>query len=162
MAEQSKAEHGEGELRALLSAPAVGVPQHANAEVRQTFADRRAAQREAYGQFVADHEIYWPGTSTLVFTTGQQVPMEHVEKWDLETNGMVHRVASPALARAGKRFAAKDGGQVVGGDGNPDVPAEHLPVTTTPPAPSGEQAAADDEGGTTESKRRSGSASNKK
>jgi hypothetical protein len=158
---EQKAEHGEGELRALLSAPAVGVPQHAPAAVRQSFMERRAAQREAYGQFVADAEIYWPGTSTLVFTTGQQVPMEHVEKWDLEANGMVHRVASPALARAGKRFSAKDGGQVVGGDGNPDVPADELPVTTTPPAPS-VLPAEEDEGGTTESKRRASSASNKK
>jgi|ERR1041384_6506533 hypothetical protein len=147
VAEQSSTQHGEEELRALLSAPAVGVPQHADEKTRETHQNRRMDQREAYGQFVADGEIYWPGTGILVFTEGMQVPVEHVEKWLLEEAGMVHRVASPRLARAGARFPADKGGQVTGGDGNADVPVVPQP-TTTPPAPSGEQAAKDDEGGT--------------
>lgn len=147
MAEQSKTQHGEDELRALLSAPAVGVPQHATAEERETHHDRRMAQREAYGQFVADCPIYWPGTGILVFTEGQSVPVEHVEKWDLELAGAVHRIADVRLARAGRRFPASEGGQITGGDGNHDVVVEPEP-TVVMPAPSGEQAAKDDEGGT--------------
>lgn len=154
MAEQSTTEqYGENELRALLSGPAVGVPQHADEETRKTFTDRRMGQREAYGQFVADGPIYWPGTGILVFAEGQQVPVEHVEKWMLEDAGMVHRVASPMLARAGRRFPASKGGQVTGGDGAGDVAVMPVP-TTTPPAPSGEEAAAADEGGTKDTKQR--------
>jgi hypothetical protein len=136
-------------LRALVSGPAVGVPQHADEQTRKTFQDRRMGQREAYGQFVADGDIYWPGTGTLVFTQGMAVPMEHVEKWLLEEAGLVHRVASPRLAAAGRRFPANEGGQVTGGDGDGSNELMVNPPTT-PPAPSGEQAAADDEAGTTE------------
>lgn len=140
-------------LRALVSGPAVGVPHHADEQTRETFTERRMLQREAYGQFVADGPIYWPGTGILVFTEGMPVPVEHVEKWLLEEAGMVHRVASPRLARAGARFPADKGGQVTGGDGVVDGEVVVQP-TVTPPAPSGEQAAKDDEGGTTESKPR--------
>lgn len=148
VAEQKQRTDDERELlRALVSGPAVGVPQHADAETKKTFTERRMEQREAYGQFVADGPIYWPGTGILVFTEGQPVPMEHVEKWELETAGMVHRVASPKLARAGQRFSADKGGQVTGGDGNADIAVEPQP-TATPPAPSGEEAAKADEGGT--------------
>lgn len=153
MAEQTTTDDERELLRALVSGPAVGVPQYADEQTRTTFTDRRMAQREMYGQFVADGPIYWPGTGILVFTEGMQVPVEHVEKWELETAGVVHRVASPKLARAGARFPADQGGQVTGGDGTIDGEVIVQP-TTTPPAPSGEQAAKDDEGGTTESKAR--------
>lgn len=147
MAEQKNRTDDEQELlRALVSAPAVGVPQHASEEVRQTFHDRRMAQREAYGQFVANAPIYWPGTGILVFTEGMPVPMEHVEKWDLEEAGFVNRVADPRLARAGRRFPAHEGGQIPG-PGTEDVPVAPEP-TVTPPAPAGEAAADADEGGT--------------
>ncbi len=136
-------------MRALVSGPAIGVPQTADAATRETFTDRRMAQREAYGQFVAKGDIYWPGTGTLVFTEGMAVPVEHVEKWLLEDADLVQRVASPRLARAGARFPASDGGQVTGNDGAGEVQLIAEP-TTTPPAPSGEQAAKDDEGGTEE------------
>jgi hypothetical protein len=96
------------ELRMLLSAPAVGVPHgSATQEERQSYAERRLAQRETYGQYTATGPIYWPGTGILVFTTGQEVPLEHVEMWELELAGVVERVASPELARAGRRFASK-------------------------------------------------------
>jgi hypothetical protein len=137
--------------RALVSGPAVGVPQHADEETRTTFMDRRMAQREAYGQFIATSPIYWPGTGILVFNEGNPVPMEHVEKWLLEEAGVVKRIASPRLAAAGARFPASEGGQVTGGDGAHDATFPPQP-TVTPPAPSGEQAAKDDEGGTTEKK----------
>lgn len=152
MAEQKQRTDDEQELlRALVSGPAVGVPQHADEETRRTHQDRRMAQLEAYGQWIATSKIFWPGTSILVFSKGMQVPVEHVEMWELETAGVVQRVASPKLARVGRRFSAGDGGQLPGGDGDtvagPDVSA-------TPPAPPGETAAKDDEGGTTESKPR--------
>lgn len=162
VAEQKQRTDDERELlRALVSGPAVGVPQHADAATKETFTERRMAQREAYGQFIAKGPIYWPGTGILVFTEGQPVPMEHVEKWELEAADMVQRVASPKLARAGQRFSAKDGGQVTGGDGNADVAVEPQP-TATPPAPSGEQAAKDDEGGTESTSARRSSAAKSK
>lgn len=147
-------------LRALVSGPAVGVPQHADEETRRTHHDRRMAQREAYGQWVADSDIYWPGTAILVFTQGMPVPVEHVEKWELEDAGLVHRVASAQLARAGRRFPAGQGGQLTGGDGSADVVVAPEP-SATPPAPSGEEAAKADEGGTTESKPRKTAAAKK-
>jgi hypothetical protein len=94
-------------LAALMSAPAVGVPHAADEETRTTYMDRRRAQAEAYGQFVAKGPIYWPGTGTLVFNTGHAVPLEHVEKWELELADLVERVASPELARVGRRFAER-------------------------------------------------------
>lgn len=90
-------------LRALVSSPAIGVPHGASDEDRQTYAERRLQQQEAYGQFVAKGPIYWPGTGILVFATGQSVPLEHVEKWELEEADVVERVATPELARAGRR-----------------------------------------------------------
>ncbi len=135
-------------LRALVSGPAVGVPQHADEGVRETFTERRMAQREAYGQYIAAGPIYVPGTGTLAFNKDQQVPIEHVEKWMLVEADMVHRVASAELARAGARFPAKDGGQLPGAEDTTEpVPPQ---PTATPPAPAGEEAAKADEGGTTE------------
>jgi hypothetical protein len=148
VAEQTDKDESEREqLRALLSGPAVGMPQAADTQARMTYQNRRMDQMEAYGQFVADGPIYWPGTGTLVFNEGQQVPVEHVEKWDLETAGLVHRVASAKLARAGRRFDAEHGGQLTGNDGVTDPAEPALAPTATPPAPSGEQAARADEGG---------------
>jgi hypothetical protein len=161
VAESKSMTDDERELaRALVSGPAVGVPQHADEQTRQTFLDRRMQQREAYGQFVADGPIYWPGTGILVFTEGMPVPVEHVEKWLLEEAGMVHRIASPRLAAAGARFPADRGGQVTGGDGAHDATFEPQP-TVTPPAPSGEEAAKADEGGTTEKSSRKSTAADK-
>lgn len=107
MAAQSKNDDERELLAALMSAPAVGVPHAADEETRTTYLDRRRAQAEAYGQFVAKGPIYWPGTGTLVFNTGHAVPLEHVEKWELETADLVERVASPELARNGRRFAER-------------------------------------------------------
>lgn len=104
MADKSKNDEREL-LRSVLSSPAVGVPHTADEQARKTFADRRRDQAEAYGQFVAKGPIYWPGTGTLVFNTGAAVPIEHVEKWDLELADVVERVATPELARAGRRHA---------------------------------------------------------
>ncbi len=88
------------ELTALLSGPTVDTPHNEpNPEVRQTFMERRMQQREAYGQFVAEVDIYDPEGSIVVFTAGQAVPVEHVERWRLEEAGMVNRVASPEEAR---------------------------------------------------------------
>lgn len=96
------------ELRMLLSAPAVGVPHgSATEEERTTFAERRLAQREAYGQWQATGPIYWPGTAILCYDTGAQVDVEAVERWQLDEAGVVERVASPELARFGRRFESK-------------------------------------------------------
>lgn len=90
--------------RALLSGPTVDVPHsETDPEVHRAYVDRRAAQREAYGQFVAAEDVYDPDGVGLVFAAGMQVPMEHVEKWDLGTYGKVRRVATAEEARRGFR-----------------------------------------------------------
>lgn len=105
MASTSKSKGNDQELvelqRALLSGPTVDVP-YADEATKQTYAERRAAQREAYGQFRAIEDITDPEGNSLVFTAGMQVPVEHVEKWLLEDTGKVERVATPEEAR--KRF----------------------------------------------------------
>lgn len=94
--------------KALLSGPTADVPfGETDPVVRQTFADRRAAQREAYGQFVATQEIYDPDGTILAFAPDHPVPVEHVEKWDLERTGHVVRVATADEARAGRRTEKK-------------------------------------------------------
>jgi hypothetical protein len=107
----SKKGSGDQELielqRALLSGPTTDLPQaEPDQDVTRAFMERRAAQREAYGQFVAAGDIYDPMGNSKVFTAGMQVPMEHVEKWDLEATGMVTRVATAEEARRG--FAVPD------------------------------------------------------
>jgi len=74
----------------------------ADPEALKAWEARRAAQREAYGQFVANCDI-WIGNAP-VFVTGQQVPLEHVINYDLEAREQVNRVATPELARVGKAF----------------------------------------------------------
>jgi hypothetical protein len=102
VASTSKSKANDQELvelqRALVTSPTVGIPV-ADEETVKTFHSRRAEQREAYGQFVANSDIYPPDGTVLVFTKGTPVPVEHVEKWDLETAGVVDRVATPEEAR---------------------------------------------------------------
>jgi hypothetical protein len=112
--------------RALLTGPTTGVPAAGgDPEVRKTYRARRVAQREAYGQFVANSEIYDPDGSALIFAAGQPVPVEHVERLELEAMGLVNRVASPELARKGLRHDnAKDAEPVTepaGNDGGGDA-----------------------------------------
>jgi hypothetical protein len=106
--------------RALLTAPTVDVPHNeADQETVRAFMQRRAAQREAYGQFKANSDIYDPMGGTLVFTPGMPVPLEHVEMWGLEETGLVERVATPAEARkAGALAAATSGPATLLGDAN--------------------------------------------
>ena len=94
--------------RALLSAPTTGVAASGDPEVRKAYLGRRAAQREAYGQFVATGDICDPDGSALIVTAGQPVPLEHVERFDLEVLNMVERVATPELARRGMRSERPD------------------------------------------------------
>jgi hypothetical protein len=99
---------------ALLSGPTTDVPYaESNPDVVKTFVERRAAQREAYGQYVAEEDIFDPMGNSLVFTTGMQVPVEHVEMWDLEALGKVRRVASPDEARRSFRPAAVGAGALI-------------------------------------------------
>ena len=74
----------------------------ADPAVIRTWELRRAAQQEAYGQYVADGDIYLG--NALTFTNAQAVPLEHVIRFQLEERGQVNRVATPELARLGKRF----------------------------------------------------------
>jgi hypothetical protein len=102
----SRKSSGDQELielqRALLSGPTTDVPYaEGDPDVTRAFIQRRADQREAYGQFVAVQDIFDPMGTSLTFTKGMQVPVEHVEKWDLEATGMVSRVASADEARRG-------------------------------------------------------------
>jgi hypothetical protein len=107
MAELSEADRELMELSrsALTQGHAAGLPSGAAAAdpaAITTWEARRAAQREAYGQFVAADTIYLGGTPA--FGKGQQVPLEHVIRFDLESQELVHRVATPEQARAGKTF----------------------------------------------------------
>lgn len=74
----------------------------ADPEVVAAWEARRAAQREAYGQFVAADDIHIGNAHA--FTPGQQVPLEHVIMYDLEAREQVNRVATPEMARLGKVF----------------------------------------------------------
>jgi hypothetical protein len=88
---------------------AAGLP-HGNAAADPTtlttFAARRQAQREAWGQFVAIEPIHVG--NALAFSVGSAVPLEHVIKYDLEAQELVARVATPEQARAGKTFGSED------------------------------------------------------
>jgi hypothetical protein len=110
--------------RALLSGPTTGLPL-ADPETRKTVADRRAAQMEAYGQYVANQQIFHPDDNILAFDAGHPVPLEHVEKWRLEETGHVDRVATAEEARAGRRSEKKSSGE--GGPGS--SPAQAAPKT---------------------------------
>lgn len=131
----------------LLSAPAVGIPHAADEPTRQSFVERQLAQREAYGQFRAISPIYVPGTGTLAFNKDQQVPMEHVEKWELEAAGLVARVASPEDARANRLTPklAKAAGYHVDDDGESSDSPGAGGADAAPPAenPSGGRKATD-------------------
>jgi len=106
--------------RALLSGPTVGLPHNeGDPEVKRAFLSRREAQREAYGQFVAEEDVYDPDGIGLVFSAGMQVPVEHVEKWDLEAHGKVKRVASAEEARRGFRSPDIGPGTLIGSDEKP-------------------------------------------
>lgn len=92
--------------RSVLIRGATGLPSGEQAgdpdEVRR-FEQRREAQREAYGQFVAADDIHLG--NALVFTAGMAVPLEHVLRFNLEAMELVNRVATPQQARAGGRFS---------------------------------------------------------
>jgi hypothetical protein len=75
-------------------------------ENQATWEARRAAQREAYGQFVAAGPIHIG--NCLAFDTGHPVPLEHVIRYDLEALDLVHRVGTPEMARLGKRFETEE------------------------------------------------------
>lgn len=101
------------ELQRSLSANGVGIAGlpsgaavAADPEAVRTWELRRAAQREAYGQWVADGDI-WIGNA-LTFTDGQPVPLEHVIRFRLDELEQVNRVATPELARAGRRFESNE------------------------------------------------------
>lgn len=74
----------------------------ADPSVIRTWELRQAAQREAYGQYVADGDIYIGNAHT--FSSGQQVPLEHVIRFQLVEREQVNRVATPDMARLGKVF----------------------------------------------------------
>lgn len=76
-----------------------------NPENAATWEARRASQREAYGQWVAAGPIHIG--NCLAFDTGHPVPLEHVIRYDLEALDLVYRVATPELARSGKRFESE-------------------------------------------------------
>jgi hypothetical protein len=71
-----------------------------------TFELRRAAQREAYGQFVAAGPIHYGGAP--IFNTGQPVPLEHVIARGLEEQELVYRVATAEMARAGQVYSDEE------------------------------------------------------
>lgn len=92
-------------LSASGAAPA-GLPSGAavaaDPEVIRTWELRLAAEREAYGQYVADGDI-WIG-NCMTFASGQPVPLEHVIRFQLDERHQVNRVATPEMARVGKVF----------------------------------------------------------
>lgn len=93
---------------ASVQGHAAGIPTGADAgnpAMVPTWEARRRAQREAYGQFVAAGPIHIG--NCLAFHKGQQVPLEHVITYRLEEQELVHRVATPEMARDGKAFASE-------------------------------------------------------
>jgi hypothetical protein len=113
---------------ALTHGHAAGLPAGvADPAAIATWEQRREAQREAYGQFVAAGPIYHG--NALAFNTGQQVPLEHVIKWRLVEQQMVNRVATPELARAGRAFESEDDYY----EANPHLD-RHAPVVAVPEA----------------------------
>jgi ribosomal 50S subunit-recycling heat shock protein len=111
MAEMSEADRELMELQrsTLTQGHAAGLPSGAAAsdpDAITTWEARRAAQREAYGQFVAAGPITLGNAPA--FQAGQQVPLEHVIKFNLEEQELVHRVATPEQARLGKTFESDD------------------------------------------------------
>lgn len=78
----------------------------ADPNIIRTWELRRAAQKEAYGQWVADGDI-WLG-NCLAFTSGQPVPLEHVIRFRLDELEQVNRVATPDMARLGKVFESDE------------------------------------------------------
>lgn len=91
----------QGHAAGLPSGPAAADP-----STITTWQARRAAQREAWGQFVANGPIHIG--NALAFNAGSQVPLEHVIKYQLEEQNLVNRVATPEMAQVGKVFDNDD------------------------------------------------------
>lgn len=93
-----------------MSGPAAGTPSpeavQRDPDAVSTWEQRRAAQREAHGQYVAAGPIHIG--NALAFVTGMAVPLEHVIRYDLWDKELVYRVANPEQARAGKTFDSDD------------------------------------------------------
>lgn len=87
----------QGHAAGLPAGPAASDP-----NTITTFEARRAAQREAWGQFVALGPITIGNAQA--FVAGQQVPLEHVIRFGLLDQELVARVATPEQARLGKTF----------------------------------------------------------
>jgi len=81
-------------------------PTAADPEAITTFEARRAAQREAWGQFAAIAPITIG--NALAFVPGAAVPLEHVIRYKLWEQELIVRVATPELARVGKVFASDE------------------------------------------------------
>lgn len=96
--ELSRSAHISGHVAGTVSGPDASNP-----DVIDTWQKRKQAQREAYGQYVALDMIHIAGVP--VFAPGQQVPLEHVIRFNLFEQELVARVATPEQARAGKTFA---------------------------------------------------------
>lgn len=96
-------------LSASGAAPA-GLPSGAaiaaDPDVIRTWELRQAAQREAYGQYVANGDI-WIG-NCLTFAAGMAVPLEHVIRFNLLEREQVNRVATPEMAKRGKAFESDE------------------------------------------------------
>jgi hypothetical protein len=119
-----------------------GGPAAANPDAITTLEARRAAQREAYGQFVALGPIHIG--NALAFIAGAQVPLEHVIRFNLEDQELVARIANPEQARVGKTFTDEEFAKA-----NPHVPARQTVVGELHPAaldPRGGAAHLDTEG----------------
>jgi hypothetical protein len=91
--------------RSVLTSPQgglIGVNEQVTPQAIRRFEQRQAAQREAYGQFVANSPIFYGNAQ--VFAPGAQVPLEHVLRFNLEELEMVDRIATPEMARMGRVF----------------------------------------------------------
>jgi hypothetical protein len=91
----------QGHTAGVPGGPAAGDP-----NMVTTFEARRAAQREAHGQFVALGPITIG--NALAFVQGMAVPLEHVIRYGLWDQELVARVATPEQARVGKSFESDD------------------------------------------------------
>lgn len=72
------------------------------------------AENAQWGHWVANGPIYLDGV--LAFAAGHEVPVQHVEVYGLEKDGLVRPAGEPAVEPAPAAYVAPPTGQTVDGD----------------------------------------------
>ncbi len=72
------------------------------------------AENAQWGHWTANAPIFLDGV--LAFAPGHDVPVQHVEKYDLEAQNLVRPADQPAVDPAPAAYVAAPTGQTVDGD----------------------------------------------